>query len=310
MQTFEEVHTSSLPYRKERMSLVADSWGGVLLRDLFISYQIPELTLKRFRQAIGMYIARALDFDYSEDEEKFIQSVDSARDNRTNITPNGAVVPKSEFQIEYNLVIKVWCDLARQFISHNPELLKKFRLTPNIRIKFAKDLDENRGRGLDTALPHSDAWVEGPWGMNCHIPVFGDTDNNYLHFYKLRNELLFKDEFLALSPDYTSMEWTLKHYIDDSICPSKGCLHLSDYSLLHKTYRAPNCGTRVSVDTTMFVGEHDVLPDRESEYLDHIPVIGRELFLRCNRSESDPIMDKKSSFSHYTSGAIERIRLP
>jgi murein DD-endopeptidase MepM/ murein hydrolase activator NlpD len=34
------------------------------------------------------------------------------------------------------------------------------------------------GRGLNTALPHSDAWVEGPWGMNCYFPLFGDVKKN------------------------------------------------------------------------------------------------------------------------------------
>jgi hypothetical protein len=30
-----------------------------------------------------------------------------------NITPNGAIVPKREFHLEYNLVLRSWCDLVR-----------------------------------------------------------------------------------------------------------------------------------------------------------------------------------------------------
>ena len=33
---------------------------------------------------------------------KSIKSIDKGRRNRTNVTPNGAVVPKREFNLEYN----------------------------------------------------------------------------------------------------------------------------------------------------------------------------------------------------------------
>ena len=52
-------------------------------------------------------------------------------------------------------------------IGKKPSLLRYFRMTPNIRIKFGKDLKDNLKRNLNTSHPHSDAWVEGPWGMNC-----------------------------------------------------------------------------------------------------------------------------------------------
>ena len=86
-----------------------------------------------------------------------------ARKNRTNITPNGAVVPKREFHLEYNLVLRSWVALIKQITSNNTKLLKLFRVTPNIRIKFGKELIDNKRRGLSTSNPHSDAWVEGPW---------------------------------------------------------------------------------------------------------------------------------------------------
>jgi len=297
---------SSLEYRKNRMKGVQQAWGGNLVSELFLCYEIPKKLFEDLSRAVGLYIARAMDFDYSSDETVLLAAINASRENRRNITPNGGVVPKSEYSLEYNLVIRAWCELARAFTSNNPSLLRKFRLTPNIRIKFGQELEENRGRGLDTALPHSDAWVEGPWGMNCHIPILGDVEQNYLHFYKLKDETLFRDDFLSHSPDYTSMQWTLDFYEDDCIKPRKGCLHFSDYSLPHKTKREPGAGTRVSIDTTMFVGDHDVLPDREAEYLDRIPRVGDELILKANISETEAFGDKKSTFSHYTTGNVNR----
>ena len=80
-------------------------------------------------------------------------------------------------RIEYNLILRNWCELVRRITKHDPKLLKLFRITPNIRIKFGTELNDNLNRGLSTSVPHSDAWVEGPWGMNCFIPFFGDIKN-------------------------------------------------------------------------------------------------------------------------------------
>ena len=125
---------------------------------------------------------------------------------------------RSDFTTEsVTSLIKTSTFFNLNLIEDKPEYLKKFRLTPNIRIKYSQELEDNVGRGLDTALPHSDAWVEGPWGMNCHMPIFGDADNNYLHFYKLKDESKFNDNFLETSAEYTDMQWTVDYYENDTI---------------------------------------------------------------------------------------------
>ena len=300
---------SSLQYRKDRMTTMANQWSASKVNDLFIHKKIPDALYDELRRSIGMYIAKALHFDYSEDEDVFIQRLNDNRHDRTNVTPNGGVVPKKEYALEYNMFIRSWCNIVKEFIKDDPSYLKKFRLTPNIRIKYAEELEDNVGRGLDTAWPHSDAWVEGPWGMNCHLPIFGDTKNNYLHFYKLKDESAFEDFFLDTSEVYTNMQWVVDFYEDDTIVPERGYINVSDYALLHKTKRNPGAGTRVSIDTTIFAGDHDVHPDRKTEYLDTIPNIGEELFIACLRSEVDEVSDKKTVFSHYTSGSLKHITL-
>ena len=300
---------SSLQYRKDRMTTMANQWSASKVNDLFIHKKIPDTLYNDLRRSIGMYIAKALHFDYSEDEDVFIQRLNDSRHDRTNVTPNGGVVPKKEYALEYNMFIRSWCNIVKEFIKDDPSYLKKFRLTPNIRIKYAEELEDNVGRGLDTAWPHSDGWVEGPWGMNCHLPFFGDTENNYLHFYKLKDESAFEDFFLDTSEVYTNMQWVVDFYEDDTIVPERGYINVSDYALLHKTKRNPGAGTRVSIDTTIFAGDHDVHPDRKTEYLDTIPNIGEELFIACLRSEVDEISDKKTVFSHYTSGSLKHITL-
>jgi hypothetical protein len=298
---------SSLQYRKDRIDKLSKTWNMQKLNDLFLFWKIPEEILQNLRYSVGIYIAKSLHFDYTNNENKLLELINKNRHNRINVTPNGGVVPKKESALEYNIFLKTWCDTVRELIKNETGLLKKFRLTPNIRIKFEKELEENVGRDLDTALPHSDAWVEGPWGMNCHIPLFGDTNNNYLHFYKLKDENLFSDDFLNTSATYREMQWVMNYYTDDNLLPPKNSINISDYALIHKTNKLPNAGTRVSIDTTIFAGDHDVHPDRELEYMNTIPYIGDSLFVKVTNSELDEYNNKKSIFSHYTSGSLQRI---
>ena len=194
--------------------------------------KIPKKTYTNLQNSIKLYISKALDFDLVLDDTSFMKLVDQNRENRKNVTPNGAVVPKKEYALEYNLFLRAWCATVAEMVAPEQKLLKRFRLTSNIRIKFGSELDDNIGRSLDTAIPHSDAWVEGPWGMNCHLPILGDTENNFLNFYKLVNDNEFSDDFLLTSETYKDMQWVLKYYEEDSIVPVKGSINISDYALI------------------------------------------------------------------------------
>ena len=238
-----------------------------------------------------------------------MNNVNGARGNRTNLTPNGAVVPKSEFALEYNIFLRQWCQIISQLSKNNPKLISKFRMTPNVRIKFGVELDDNINRGLSTSINHSDAWVEGPWGMNCHIPNLGDCENNYLQFLKLKDESKFKDDFLNTSNEYNDMQWVKDYYKDDNFIPESGYIHISDYVLLHRTERKRNANTRISIDSTILIGDYPVHPDREKEYMDRIPDIGNEIYIKCLRSEKDNYEVKNSVFSHYAIESIKTINL-
>ena len=61
--------------------------------------------------------------------------------------------------------------------------------------------------------------------------------------------------------------------------PKEGKIYFSDYALIHNTFRNPNCGTRVSIDTTLFVGQHKPHKDRLKEYRNTIPEIGINEFI-------------------------------
>ena len=97
---------SSLQYRKDRMTKLANAWHADKVRDLFISWDIPKQLHDNLTRSIGIYVAKALNFEYTSDETEFMKRLDANRDNRTNVTPNGGVVPKKEYALEYNAFLK------------------------------------------------------------------------------------------------------------------------------------------------------------------------------------------------------------
>ena len=298
---------NSYNYRKERFAKMQKDWNLDMIHDLFMSHTPPHNLLQDLQLSVMMYISKAFYFDFTTDENLFIQRLNDSRSVRDNVTPNGGVVPKKEYQLEYNLVLRSWSRIMKNIVKGNTSLLKKFRMTPNIRIKFGKELEENIGRSLNTSYPHSDAWVEGPWGMNCYTPLLGDVENNNLLFWKPIDVENFSDDYLKTANTYEEMQWVLDFYeTDPKLSPEKGKVHISDYALIHATHREDKCGTRVSIDTTVFVGDHDVHMDREIEYLDDIKIIGEDILVSSNRSIHDfEIKDKQTLFSHYTTGTLK-----
>lgn len=277
------------------------------MHDLMLYFAPSEELLKELKFSIMLYISKAFYFEFTDNEDEFIKRLNANRHIRDNVTPNGGIVPKKEYQLEYNMVLRSWSKITKELISGDPSLINKFRMTPNIRVKFGVELEENVDRPLNTSYPHSDAWVEGPWAMNCFVPLIGDIENNNLAFWSPKSPESFSDDFLEVAATYEEMHWVLDSYNkDESISPKRGCVHISDYALIHATERKNHCDTRISIDTTIVVGDHAVHPDREVEYLDELEVIGEELFVSTNRTiKESSVKEKNTIFSHYSTGNLK-----
>ena len=65
------------------------------------------------------------------------------KEYRKNVTPNGGVVPKKEYLLEFNLILREWSVILNKIVKGNPKLLSLIRITPNIRIKFGTELEDN-----------------------------------------------------------------------------------------------------------------------------------------------------------------------
>jgi hypothetical protein len=150
--------------------------------------------------------------------------------------------------------------------------------------------------------------MAGRWGINCYTPIFGDIKNNNLKFWRPKDQGIFSDEWITSADTYEEMQWVLDYYTsDEKLLPISGHVHLSDYALIHGTWRQPAAGTRISMDTTIFAGTDHVETHEEriEEYLKDIKTIGEDIFVCVTRSIKEEVVDKKSKKSHYTSGTLK-----
>ena len=75
---------SSLQYRKDRMTTMANQWGASKVNDLFIRKRIPDHLYSELRRSIGIYISKALHFEYTQDDISFIERLNAHRNDRNN----------------------------------------------------------------------------------------------------------------------------------------------------------------------------------------------------------------------------------
>jgi len=293
--------------RFDRMERFSGELGLALPHPLMSQWKIPNDLFSLLSTSVALYVARAMHLSAVPLVDSDVSDLRVDAVDLRNVTPNGAIVPKTEYQIEYNLVLQHWSTICRVMFSNSPHLVTKFRTTPNIRIKFGTEQMSNVGRPLNTATPHSDAWVEGPWGFNCFVPIIGDVDKNTLLYYESEN---FDEEFITPSESYLSKQWVLDNYAPiPNLRAQVGYVNITDFALIHRTEMPEGCGTRISIDTTIHAGNHDVLPTRSAEYVSVIPEYGTKALVLCHRSERDKFESEKSAFEHYTKGSLETIQI-
>lgn len=162
------------------------------------------------------------------------------------VTPAGMVVPKSTSWLEYNKVVRAFADIIEAM--NISDLIETWHVPLNVRFKRSHPDENNVKRPHATEKPHSDSWAgESTESVTVHIPILGDTQGNFLKLFYPRD---FKEEWLGSHGDYEQGHVVLPNYdMVDYIIP-RGRICLIDFATLHASTTLPNCGPRVSIDTT------------------------------------------------------------
>lgn len=84
----------SLKSRIKRINYISKKWNLTKVHPLITTYKIEKKFFEEFKFNLKLYISKALKIKFDTNDKVFLNSVDNGRNNRTNITPNGAIVPK------------------------------------------------------------------------------------------------------------------------------------------------------------------------------------------------------------------------
>ena len=90
----------SLKIRTDRINFITKKWKLKKVHPLITTYKIEKDFFEEFKFNLKLYISKALKIKFENSDNLFIKNIDNAKNNRLNVTPNGAVVPKREYHLE------------------------------------------------------------------------------------------------------------------------------------------------------------------------------------------------------------------
>ena len=294
----------SLQKRIKGFDKLASKFKNKRLDNLIVEYKIPDSLFKSLQTAAATYLSRCLPGEqFILDEQELMYKIDKHYRNMPNITPNGLVVPKRHVVLEYNSLVKAFASVIDSCNINN--LISSWHIPLNLRIKLGEIDTFNMTRHHPTEYPHSDSWAgESSESVTTHLPIFGDLEKNHLVFFSPPDD--FKEEWMGHLPSYKDGKEIADKYTRLDIKPKKGHLYFADFAGLHSSYRLPNAGPRVTIDTTFVLNRPEPIlgtehPWRKNERATHdiFSSLGSEkLFYFPDSNEQ--FVDSSGGFKHPT----------
>ena len=215
---------------------------------LLLAHRIRPDLFKRLQTAAALYISKGFQEDFFvETEQEILEKLDREYDTVSNITPNGMIVPKRYNVLEYNVLVKAFSSIIDSLGIN--DLISSWHIPLNLRYKQGAVNQENMLRHHPTEHIHSDSWAgESSESVTVHIPIFGDTERNYVAFYDPPES--FEESWLGALPSYKDGEEYAKQYTKLDYVPPKGNVMLADFAGLHASTRLPGAQSRLTIDTT------------------------------------------------------------
>lgn len=247
------------------------------------------------------------------EEKELLNAYVMNQKNISNITPNGMIVPKRNSILEYNNLVRAYADIIGSLEIQ--DLIVSWHVPLNLRIKFSSPNAENLTRHHPTEDIHSDSWAgESSESVTTQLPIFGDTDNNFVKFYDPPKH--FQEDWLQPLATYAAGASIAAQYaeIKDHYY-KKGYIALADFTTLHSSSRKTGAEARVSIDTTFALkkelapGEKETIhPWREGERMSPEALAGvGETHLFVFPDRLDQQVDSAGGFRHPTNLKVLKI---
>ena len=176
-------------------------------------------------------------------DEALCQLMDEELGTLANRTPNGALVPKMEFQDEYNEIhraVASW--LGSLNMTH---LIDSIRCPIVVRAVSGAVAPEIEARPYAASKMHVDLWGgDAPDSVAIIIPVLGDLERTTIEWF--RPPPGFEEKYLRVMDSYDVAQELAGQCDRYPVTARMGCAYFIDAIVMHRTIRHGG-GTRVNV---------------------------------------------------------------
>ena len=185
-----------------------------------------------------------------------------------NRTPNGVVIPKREFQVEFNQLQKIMADWLRDLDLD--DLIGQICCPMVVRLaKGESNPQLELSRPYSSSKIHSDIWTgEPPNHVGIRIPVLGDIERTTIEFFHPPVE--FEERWMRWLDDYDEAKDLASRSPQYPITLQHGAAYFIDGTVLHRTAKKGG-GARVSLHVEL----RRLIPEQDRQLADQMSDSGR-----------------------------------
>lgn len=203
--------------------------------DLLVELQLGDQTFEEMRTAAARYMAACLGRPELAESINDLETVlERNVDRLANRTPNGIVVPKLEFQDEFNECHRVMADWLRDL--RKDELILSAFCPITVRVVKGQSDPAAHLRPYTATKIHVDLWNGEPTDfVAIFVPVFGDIARTTIQFFDPPSG--FESTYLRVLDNYEEAAGDASGY---SLLPlelKKGCAYFVDAIVPHRTFQ-------------------------------------------------------------------------
>lgn len=230
--------------RCERFDRLAAAVQPTARRGMVMERRLEASSFETLQWCVRTYISACFFSQGSVlSEEEIIRRLAGEKNPLLNRTPNGVLMPKYEFSMEYN---SLHLCLAQMVETLGLEGLTDSWQIPFIVRIVAGCADENTTRPYAASKIHSDVWIGEPKDLVLlNIPVLGDIERTTIRWLEPPSDL--GESFLKVLPDFSGGQAVAGQSRTVDLAPKQGHLYFSDAWVLHQNLLQGG-GPRVSID--------------------------------------------------------------
>lgn len=237
----------SLDIRKKYFKKLTETFDCKKINDLMVEVKIRDDLFKNLQLYTSIYLSKCFnESSVITDKTLLIQKILNNKHLIKNMTPNGMLVPKRELSLDFNNILKSYIKILDS-LNIFPKI-ENFHFPPNIRLKYGIEDQNNLNRAHPTEKMHSDTWTgANPNWIAVHLYILGDIENNHLKYAYPPSD--FSEDWLKPVKKAEDGDKFAKKFKEIDYEPKAGSMILADATIIHRSYRKPGAGIRVSLDT-------------------------------------------------------------